>query len=66
MVSKFIVVNKNGLGEDVPLRGTVWSFSMDHAQKFDSRELAQAQLDKAKKFMKAKTYKSSRIIEIND
>lgn len=36
---------------------------MDRAQKFDSRELAQAALDRAKKFMKAKTYKAARIIE---
>ncbi len=60
----FIVTTKNGAGEDVPLRGTVWAFSMDRAQKFETREAAQAALDKAKKFMKAKTYKAAEIKEV--
>lgn len=60
----FIVTNVNGLGEKVPLRGTVWAFSMDRAQKFETREAAQAALDKAKQFMKATVYKRSRIEEI--
>lgn len=63
-MSKYIVVTKNGLGEDVPLRGTIWAFEMARAQTFDSREAAQVQLDKAKQFMKVKTYKSARIIEV--
>lgn len=63
-MSKFIVITKNAIGEDVPLRGSVWAFSMDRAQKFDTREAAQAGLDKAKKFMKAKTYKSAVIQEV--
>lgn len=63
-MSKFIVTVKNGAGEDVPLRGTIWAFEMDRAQKFETRELAQAGLDKAKKFMKATTYKKAVIQEI--
>ena len=63
-MTKFIVTTKNGAGESVPLRGTVWAYSMDRAQIFDSREAAQAALDKAKKFMKASTYKASRIEEV--
>lgn len=63
-MAKFIVTVKNGAGEDVPLRGTVWAFSMDRAQKFDSREAAQAALDRAKQFMKARTYKAAVITEI--
>lgn len=61
---KFIVVTPNKVGELCPLRGTIWAFSMDRAQKFDTRELAQAALDRAKKFMKAKTYKAASIIEV--
>lgn len=62
----FIVTTKNGAGEDVPLRGTVWTFSMDRATRYATRELAQAALDKAKQFMKAKTYKSSIIRQMED
>ena len=64
-MTKFIVTTKNGIGEKVPLRGTIWAFSMDRAQRFDTREAAQAQLDRAKQFMKAKVYKSAVIEEIN-
>ena len=63
-MTKFIVTVKNGAGESVPLRGTVWAFSMERAQLFESREAAQAQLDKAKKFMRASTYKAARIEEV--
>lgn len=58
----FIVVTPNLVGELVPLRGTVWAFHMDRAQKFETQELAQAALDNARKFMKAKTYKAAKII----
>ena len=49
---------------EVPLRGTVWAFSMDRAQVFATREDAQAMLDRAKKFMKASIYKKAVIKEI--
>lgn len=51
-------------GNEVPLRGTVWAFSMDRAQQFATREEAQAALDKAKMFMKAAIYKKATIKEI--
>lgn len=51
-------------GNEVPLRGTVWAFSMDRAQQFATREEAQAALDKAKQFMKAAVYKKATIKEI--
>jgi hypothetical protein len=60
----FIVTTKNGVGEKVPLRGTVWAFDMDRATRHETREAAQAALDKAKKFMKAATYKSAQIEEV--
>lgn len=63
-MAMFIVVTPNAVGELVPLRGTVWAFSMDRAQKFETKELAQAALDKAKQFMKARTYKAARIVEV--
>lgn len=62
----FIVVTPNALGEMVPLRGTVWAYSMDRAQKFETREAAQAALDKAKQFMKVRTYKAAKIIETGE
>lgn len=65
-MTKFIVVTPNGVGELVPLRGTVWAFSMDRAQKFETEALAQAALDKAKQFMKAKTYKASKIVLVEE
>ena len=51
-------------GNKVPLRGTIWAFTMDRAQQFETREAAQAALDKAKKFMKASIYKKAQIEEI--
>lgn len=63
-MTKFIVTTPNAIGERVPLRGSVWAFSMDRAQKFDTRELAQAALDKAKKFMNSRVYKAATIDEV--
>lgn len=51
-------------GNEVPLRGTVWAFSMDRAQQFETKEAAQAALDSAKKFMKASIYKKAVIKEM--
>ena len=51
-------------GETWPLRGTVWAYSMDRAQRFETRELAQAALLKAKPFMKAAMFKKARIVEV--
>jgi len=51
-------------GNEVPLRGTVWAFSMDRAQVFTTREEAQAMLDRAKKFMKVSIYKKAVIKEV--
>jgi len=50
-------------GNMVPLRGTVWAYSMDRAQVFATREDAQAALERAKKFMKAAIYKKAVISE---
>lgn len=60
---KYIVVTPNAIGELIALRGSVWAFSLERAQEFETREAAQAQLDKAKKFMRASTYHNARIIE---
>ncbi len=51
-------------GQKWPLRGTVWAFSMERAQKFESIAEAQAALDKAKPFMKARQYKAAHIEEV--
>lgn len=60
----FIVTVKNRAGEKVPLRGTVWAFSMDRATRHETREAAQAALDMAKKFMKVATYRAAVIEEV--
>lgn len=57
-----VTLNHNGI--TWPLNKLVWAFSMDRAQEFETAEAAQAQLDKAKKFMKAKHYKAAEIVEI--
>lgn len=62
-MAKFIVTVLHN-GEKWPLRGTVWAFSMERAQQFDTREQAQAALDKAKKFMKAAIFKKATIEEV--
>lgn len=61
----FIVVLDHN-GETWPLRGTVWAYSMDRAQQFATREAAQAQLDKAAKFMKKAQFKKARIVEVRE
>lgn len=61
---KTFVVTVTHNGNRVPLRGTVWAFSMDRAQHFATREAAQAQLDKARQFMKATIYKKAVIEEL--
>lgn len=50
-------------GQKWPLRGTVWAFDMSRAQKFETRELAQAALNKARVFMPAKQFKNAVIEE---
>jgi hypothetical protein len=57
-----VIVNHNG--ETWPLRGTVWAFSMERVQHFPTREAAQAQLEKAKPFMKSAIYKKAQIVEV--
>tara|TARA_R110000824_G_scaffold87114_2_gene215013 strand:- start:220 stop:402 length:183 start_codon:yes stop_codon:yes gene_type:complete len=51
-------------GEKWPLRRTVWAFDMDRATHHETREAAQAALDKAKQFMKAAVYKKAVIEEV--
>lgn len=57
-----VIVDHNG--ERWPLRGTIWAFSMDRAQLFDTREQAQAALERARKFMKASIYRKAVIVEM--
>lgn len=63
-MSYIVTVNHNN--NTVPLRGTVWAFSMDRAQQFATREDAQTALEKAKKFMKASIYKKAVIQQLED
>lgn len=51
----------DGKSCDFFLRGTVWSFALERATLYDSREAAQKALDAAAQFMKKKTYKAARI-----
>lgn len=50
------------------LRGTVWTFAgrRERATEYETREAAQAALDKAKKFMAARVYKAAQIEEAQD
>lgn len=50
-------------GSKWPLRGTIWALSMERAQRFETREAAQAALLKAKPFMKAAQFKAA-VIEV--
>lgn len=59
------IVNLKHNGLNFYLRGTVWSFDVMRATEFDSREAAQAGLDKAKPFMKAAQYKAAKIEAIS-
>lgn len=46
------------------LKGTTWTSDPDRASKFNSRDEAQAALDRAKKFMRPAAYKAARIEEV--
>ena len=61
MAAGFIVTVEHN-GETWPLRGTVWAYRMERAQVFDTRAAAQAQLDKAGKFMPAVVYRKAQIV----
>jgi len=50
-------------GTKWPLRGTVWAMDMSRAQRFETRDAAQAALNKAKPFMKARLFKAAQIEE---
>jgi len=60
----FIVTVETPAGTSY-LRGTVWTFAgnRDRAKEYETREEAQAALDKAKQFMAARIYKAAQIIE---
>jgi hypothetical protein len=45
------------------LRGTTWSADSERATSFDTEELAHAQLDRARKFMRPETFRACRVIE---
>jgi len=62
---RYIVTTPNTTGTArLPLRGTIWAFSMDRAEIFDTRELAQAALDRAAAFSKKRTIKAATIDEV--
>lgn len=68
-MAKFIVVSskENEIkGLAWYLRGTTWAGSTERADKFDSREAAQAALDRAKKFSVRRIYKDWFIRELGD
>lgn len=60
----FIVTYTSPSGTMYPLRGTIWAFDISRAQRFETREAAQAVLVAAKKFMKAAVYKVAKIVEV--
>jgi len=62
-MSKFVVVT-DITGPLYYLRGTVWTSELIRATQHDTREQAQDALDNARRFMKGKTYKAARIIEL--
>jgi hypothetical protein len=45
------------------LRNTIWTEYADRATRFESAEKARAGLDKARKFMKAATFKAATVVE---
>lgn len=45
------------------LRGTVWAGSLERAFRFETAEAAQAALDKARPFTKAKAWKQAVIVD---
>lgn len=56
------IVTLTNLNTPFWLRGTTWAYSLDRADKFATAELAQAALDKAKMFMKARIFKAAKVV----
>jgi hypothetical protein len=61
----YIVTVEGPTGVRFPLRGIVVAYHMDRAEKFQSRSNAELALQKAKKFMKAETFKTARIEQVD-
>lgn len=59
----FIVLAQHN-GQAWPLRGTTFAFAIERAQRFDTREQAQAAIEKAKPFHKARVMKTAQIVEV--
>lgn len=57
------IVSLTHLGNDFHLRRTIWTADPDRADRFETRDAAQAALVKAKPFMKAAQFKAARIEE---
>lgn len=53
------IVTLAHLGNTFFLRNTIWTAERDRATEFDTKELAQAGLLKAKPFMKASQFKAA-------
>jgi hypothetical protein len=58
------VITLTYLGNTLWMRSTVTTLEFDRASRFDSREAAQANIDKARKFHKVKTIKAMQIVEV--
>lgn len=60
----FVVTYKNPVnGQAYFLRSTIWTSEGDRAQEFATKAAAEAQLEKAKQFMKASVYRNARVVE---
>lgn len=57
------IVTLSHNGSTFYLRATVWTAARERASTFETMEAANAQLGKAKQFMKAAQFKAARVVE---
>ncbi len=59
----FVETRNPKTGDKFWLKGSTWAFSRERAQIFDTREAAQAQLEKSKKFNQPWAFKAAIIVD---
>lgn len=59
----FKVVNQNAIGEEIELYRTIFRFPGNPGDRFETVEKAEAAIEKARPFHKARFMKACRIVE---
>jgi hypothetical protein len=65
MATKYVVTLINGRGDQFWLRSTVWTSNAERADVFETRDLARAAIERARRF-NPKAAKMAQVFELAD